>query len=500
MQDIRGRLARGALWIAVARILVSLIGVGSTLLLARLLTPGDFGLVAIATTISAIVGSVTELSLASALVQHKAPEEEHFHTAFTLNGLRALVIAVALCLAAWPIADLYGDPRLGPVVVAVALTGLAYGFTNPKLVLMTRELVFWQDFVLNVSQKLAGFLIAAVIAVAFRSYWALILGSAAAQVLTLILSYVIRPYRPRLGWSRARELFSFSVWLTLGQGVNTLNWNLDKLVVGYAYGPSLLGTYTVGDNLAVLPTREATAPLAQTLFPGFARMADDRARLRHAYLRAQGLLCAIAFPMGIGFAAVAHLVVPLALGPQWEGAVIVIQVIATINGLQALTLTMQPLAMALGQTRMLFKRDLVGLLIRLPAIAIGIALAGFPGILYGRAAAALIGGLMNMQLAYWMTGLSIYDQLASNARTLAASLVMVGAIVTLEAQIAPEALGPGAMLALACVVGAASFVAAAGLLWLLARRPEGPERELGGALAWAIRRVAPLVTSWRTSR
>lgn len=107
---------------------------------------------------------------------------------------------------------------------------------------------------------------------------------------------------------------------------------------------------------------------------------------------------------------------------------------------------------------------------------------------------------MNMQLAYWMTGLSIYDQLASNARTLAASLVMVGAIVTLEAQIAPEALGPGAMLALACVVGAASFVAAAGLLWLLARRPEGPERELGGALAWAIRRVAPLVTSWRTSR
>jgi PST family polysaccharide transporter len=500
MQDIRGRLARGALWIAVARILVSLIGVGSTLLLARLLTPGDFGLVAIATTISAIVGSVTELSLASALVQHRAPEEEHFHTAFTLNGLRAVIIAVALCLAAGPIAGVYGDPRLGPVMVVVALTGLAYGFTNPKLVLMTRELVFWQDFVVNVSQKLAGFLIAAAIALAFRSYWALILGSAAAQVLALILSYVIRPYRPRLGWARARELFSFSVWLTLGQGVNTLNWNLDKLVAGYVYGPSLLGTYTVGDNLAVLPTREVTAPIAHTLFPGFARMADDPARLRHAYLRAQGLLCAIAFPVGIGFAAVAHLVVPLALGPQWTGAVFVIQMVATVNGLQALTTPMQPLAMALGETRLLFMRDLVGLLIRLPAIAVGMALAGFPGILYGRAAAALIGGLMNMHLAWRLTGLSIFDQLASNARTLAASLVMVGSIVALEARLAPGALGPGATLALACAVGAASFVAASGLLWLLARRPEGPERELAGALAWAVGRAAPLVTAWRTPR
>lgn len=500
MQDIRGRLVRGALWIALARILVSLIGFASTLLLARLLTPDDFGLVAIALTISAIVGSVTELSLASALVQHKAPEEDHFHTAFTLNGLRAAVIAGLLCLTAGPVADLYGDPRLGPVMVVVALTGLTMGFLNPKLVVMTRELLFWQDFVINVSQKLMGFLIAVAIALAFRSYWALILGSAAAQFLTVVLSYVIRPYRPRLSWSRARELFSFSVWLTLGQGVNTLNWNIDKLVVGYAYGSSLLGTYTVGDNLAMLPTREATAPIAQTLFPGFSRMADNPERLRHAYLRAQGLLCAIAFPVGIGFAAVAHLAVPLFLGPQWEGAVFVIQVIATVHGLNALTSPMQPLAMALGQTRMLFMRDVMVLLIRLPAMVVGMVLGGFPGLLYGRAAASLIGGLMNMHLAWRLAGLSIYEQLASNARTLAASLVMVGAIVALDAQLAPDSLGAGPMLALACAVGTASFVAALGLLWLLARRPEGAEREMISALAWAIGRAASRVMSRRTPR
>jgi PST family polysaccharide transporter len=500
MQDIRGRLARGALWIGLTRVLVSVIGLGSTLLLARLLTPDDFGLVATATTIMAIVGSVTELSLGSALVQHKAPQEQHFHAAFTLNGARAVIIAGGLCLAAWPMAQVYGDPRLGPVIAVAALTGLPIGFHNPKLLVMTRELVFWHEFALTVSQKLVGFVVAAAVAIAFRSYWALIFGSAAAQLLNVALSYALKPYRPRLGWAGARELLSFSVWLSLGQGVNTLNWNLDKLVVGYAYGPTLLGTYTVGDNLAVLPTREASAPIAQTLFPGFARMAGDPARLRHAYLRAQGLLCAIAFPVGLGFAAVAHLVVPLALGPQWVGAVVVIQVVATVVALQTLAAPLQPLAMALGETRLLFGRDLMSLLIRVPAMAAGMVLAGFPGILYGHAGAAMIGTLVSMHLVRRLTSLSIRDQITNNARTLAASLVMVGAIVTLDAQLAPGALGPGTMLALACAVGVASFVAAVGFLWLLAGRPDGPEREVANALTWVGGLTSPLVTSWRAVR
>lgn len=500
MQDVRGKLARGALWIGLTRVLVSVIGLGSTLLLARLLTPDDFGLVATATAIMAIVGSVTELSLASALVQHRAPRDEHFHAAFTLNGARAVIVAGGLCLAAWPIARLYGDPRLGPVLVVAALTGLPMGFHNPKLLIMTRELVFWHEFALTVSQKLVGFAVAAAIAIAFRSYWALILGSAAAQLLNVALSYALKPYRPRLGWAGARELFSFSVWLSLGQAVNTLNGNLDKLVVGYAYGPTLLGVYTVGDNLAALPTREATAPVAQTLFPGFARMADDPARLRRAYLRAQGLLCAIAFPVGLGFAAVAHLVVPLALGVQWIGTVAVIQVIATVIALQTLATTLQPLAMALGETRLLLGRDLLNLLIRMPAMAVGMALAGFSGILYGYAGAAMIGTLISMHLVWRLTGLRIRDQVTSNARTLAASIVMLSAIAMLDAQIAPEALGPGAMLALACAVGGTSFVVTVGLLWLLVGRPDGPERELANAVTWVGGRTAPLLAARRAAR
>lgn len=500
MQDIRGRLTQGALWIGLTRALVTVIGFASTLLLARLLTPDDFGVVATAATIMAIVGSVTELSMGAALIQHKAPTKEHLDAAFTLNGARAVILAAGFCLVAWPIAELYGDPRLGPVIAASALAGLPSGFHNPRLVLMTRDLVFWQDFALGVSQKLVGLVVAVAVAVAFRSYWALILGSAAAQLLSVALSYAIRPHLPRLGLAKAGELFSFSMWLTLGQGVNTLNWNLDKLVVGYVYGAAPLGVYTVGDNLAVLPTREATSPIAQTLFPGFARMADDPERLRHAYLRAQALLCAIALPVGIGFAAVAHLVVPLMLGPQWGDAVLVIQVIATVVALQTLATSLQPLAMALGETRLLFLRDLTGLLIRIPAMALGMALAGFPGILFGRAGAAAVGLLINMYLVRRLTGLSVHEQVAGNARTLAASAVMVGTVVVLEAQLVPRSLGLGAMTVLACAAGAAGFAATIGLLWLGARRPDGPEREMAVAVLWAAKRAAPFLHFGGTPR
>ncbi|RYF00667.1 MAG: lipopolysaccharide biosynthesis protein, partial [Oxalobacteraceae bacterium] len=371
---------------------------------------------------------------------------------------------------------------------------------NPRLVLMTRDLVFWQDFALNVSQKLIGFIVAAGIAIFYRSYWALILGSAASQVVTLILSYAIRPYRPRLSMVHGRELLSFSVWLTLAQGVNTINWNLDKLVVGYVYGKAPLGIYTVGDNLAALPTREATSPIAQTLFPGFSIISGDHERLRHAYARAQGLLCAVAFPIGIGFAAAAHLIVPLALGPQWLGVILVIQVLAVVIALQTLAATLQPLAMALGETRLLFKRDLINLIIRLPLMGIGMLLAGFPGILYGRAAAAAVGTLINMHMVRQLIGMTIYRQLSNNTRLFAAAFAMIAAMMAIEAALGVYDVNIWAMTVFTCVAGGLGFVATAAGLWLVAGRPKGPESEIASAVSWAIVRVLPLIPFSRSPR
>lgn len=473
---MKDHLTRGAVWIAAARLLINVIGIASTILLARLLLPQDFGLVAIATTVAVIAGSITELSLSSALVQHEDPQPHHYDSAWTLNMARAAALAAVMAAAARPVAALYGDPRLVEIMLVLAATAMLGGLSNPKLVVFTRNLVFWQDFAMGVSQKLLGFLVAIAIAVAFQSYWALVIGGAAAQLLGVVLSYALLPYRPRLRLRGGRQLFAFSVWLTLGRTVNVVNWRSDQLFIGYFLGSGTLGYYSFGDNLAALPTREATAPIAQTLFPAFSRLTGDPVRLREAFMRSQTLICAIALPIGCGFAMIADPLVMLTLGAKWLPAVIVIQILASIFAIQTLASGLQPLAMAIGDTRSLFKRDLANLAIRMPLVIIGLVAGGLIGVLLARVISGLAGMAINMALVQRLIGVSIARQLAANGRSLAAAAAMTAAIAALQqsgldSRTWPAAVTLGALL----VAGALTYVAAMALLWRLAGRPAGPE-------------------------
>ncbi len=485
---ISGRLARGATWIAASRVLISFIGLANTLVLARLLTPDDFGLVAIALSVSAIVLAVTELSLAQALVQHRDPSDAHYNTAFTLNMMRAAAVGLIVLALSQPMADFYDDPRLVPLFAAIAVSSLIIGAINPKLAAMSRGLVFWQEFATRSSDKFAGFVVALVVALVWQSYWALILGVLAGQLTSMILSYIIIPFRPRLQLAKWRDLMSFSVWVGLGQAVNTINWRFDQLVLGYFLGNSELGFYAVGDRLAVLPTREATQPVAQAVFPGFARLADDPQRLRSGYQRAQSALMFVSLPIGVGFAVTAEPLVLLAMGEQWLPSVIVIQFLASVFAVQTIASTVQPLAMGLGQSRILFYRSLLNFAIRVPLTLIGLLTGGLLGLLVARCAAGTIGIGIDMTLVRRLIGLSYVEQLSVNVRSLVAVAVMavaahVAGLPFDGTDWSTLVLKAGAMI----VTGFVVYPSGVFLLWSLFGRPEGPEHD---ALRFAGKGVA----------
>ena len=200
----------------------------------------------------------------------------------------------------------------------------------------------------------------------YKSYWALILGSLAGQVAYVLLSYTALPFLPRITFKHTRDLLSFSVWLSLGQIINTINWRFDQLLIGGLSGRAALGYYSVGDNLAQLPTREAIAPLTQPLYPAFSRVADDHERLRAGYQRAQAFITAVALPIGVGFALLASPLILHFMGEKWAPAVIVAQGLSAIFALQTLGSLAQPLGMAAGATKLLFKRDVQMFFVRLP--------------------------------------------------------------------------------------------------------------------------------------
>jgi O-antigen/teichoic acid export membrane protein len=477
--SIRTRIAKGAVWLTATRVLVNLITLASTLLLARMLIPADFGLVAIATTISAIINSVTDLSLAAALIQHKNPQDEHLHSAWSLNVARGAILALMICGLSVPIARLYGDSRLVVILMLIGAMTLVAGIANPKLALFSRDLIFWQEFIVGVAQRVIGFVVAIVVALLFRSYWALVAGMAATQVSATILSYLLIPYRPRIRLAHARELLSFSVWLSLGQAINTLNWKFDYLMIGYFLGSIPLGYYTVGDSLAGMPTREATTPLAQTLFPGFARLTDAPPRLGLAYMRAQSLLSAAALPAGCGFAIIAKPLILLTMGSKWLPAVIVIQLLAGVFAFQTLSTTLQPLALAMGRTRDLLIRDVANFLIRVPLVIIGMLTGGLVGIVAARCASGLIGTLINMAMVYRLVALPLQTQLAVNARSLISVIVMI--IGTTPINLLMNDTGGTlhliAKITVIVLAGMIIYLSATYSMWRIAGRPQGPERE-----------------------
>lgn len=487
--SIASRVRTGSAWIAGTRILTNGLGLLSTLVTARLLTPDDFGVVAIGTTIQLIVASVTELSLAQAIIHCENPDDRHLDCAFTLNVLRGLILAVLLVAASPLIVSFYGDPRLLWVMSAIALSILISSVENPKLALMNRELVFWQDFVLQLTSKIAMIVVALAVALLTRSYLALIFATIASALARQITSYFFVPYRPGFRLKEYKDLLGFSGWVTLSQIVNTLSWRMDPLIVGKFLSPFAVGLFTVSSRLAQIPTQETTSPLTGTLFPAFRQIRNEPHRLRAAYMRAQMLVTAIALPCGVLMAILAKPLILLALGEKWLPAVPIIQVLSATMGLQTLASVAHPLAMATGNTRLLFSRSLQGISYRLPLMIAALWLYGLPGFLVMKVFMCLMAIALDMWIVKRVSEIGYFRQLSANLRTLAAALSM--AIVAYFSW-PPLDFGQSILQLLGTIVavGGLSILTYAMVLfglWYINGKPVGPEADMLHAIGRAIR-------------
>jgi lipopolysaccharide exporter len=266
----------------------------------------------------------------------------------------------------------------------------------------------------------------------------------------------------------------------LGQIVNTLNWKLDHLLIGSYLGVKSLGYYSVGDNLAAMSTRETIGPLQTTLFPGFKQIVHDNVRLKLAYKSAQSLITAIALPIGVGCALIAHSLVLLAMGAKWLPVVQIIQVLSCVFALQTLSSPVQPLAMAKGETKLLFKRDMFSFAIRVPIIIAGLFLGGLVGIIYARSITGLIAIFINMHLVRRLIGTKILEQITDNARSLMSIAVMAVGVMYLECLIGCDGSPVDLMLKIGAFIfsGASLYITSHFILWKVAGKPIGPETEV----------------------
>jgi PST family polysaccharide transporter len=488
--SLTARVARGAGWIVAGRFVMGLLGFLNTVVVARLLLPEDFGIVAIGLGAMQILTNVSDIGVSQAVIKFRDAGRDDLDTLFTLSLIRALIIAAVLVGLAPAAGAFYGDTRVYWVFCGAALYPLFTGLINPKFFEFERDLDYSKEFVATVLFKLAGVIVSIAVAVVYRSYWAMILGLAANGFVQMLLSYAMRPYRPRLTLRSFRKVFGFSGWLT-GVGVmSALSNKLDPLIIARALGAAGAGHYFMGMQLAELPTRELAFPASRAIYPGLSELQGDPARTRAAYLKGVEALAAFAMPAAIGFALVARDLIPFLLGDKWADAVPVVEIITPVMGAQMPYLATQFYAMALGATRLVFFRELAFFLIRTPVFIAATLVYGLTGAAAAVAACGVLFIALNLTLYARVSGDALWRPVWRARRSFFASAAMAGGVLAMRSFGAVDPQAPLLRIAAEIALGAMIYAGAHAALWRLEGLPDGVERAIVDSARPVLRRLA----------
>lgn len=478
------RVAVGAAWLVAGRWSMRLIGLVSTVLLARVLTPEDFGIVVLAGLVVGVLDALTDFRFGQALVHYQDASRDEYDTAWTFNLLRGLLVAVVLAGGSWLFAAIFKEPRLVEVFWALALIAILDALQNIGTIQFTKELRFGPDFVLRLGQKLSSFVVCVLLAFLWQSYWALVAGMVAGSAARLILSYVMHPYRPRLRVWAWKRIFSFSVWLMAGQIITLINQRLEQFLIGAFMSPALVGVYNLAYELSAMATGEVVSPAAQALFPGFSKISDDKSRLRAAYEKSVQFVVAVGTPQGVLLALVAPEFVMVVLGPKWIEAVLPLQILSVMFSIAVLAMASTSLLPAMGRTRDIFVIDFTLLMVKIPSTALLIWQFGFAGAAWARLASALWWVGHYMWVVQKALDISVLRIFLVTWRSYFAAGAMAGAVLwvdlLLQTPAEPQLLQlPLQTLFVHLVVkvalGGAAYFAFHVLAWCLQGRPEGPE-------------------------
>lgn len=474
------QIASGVGWMVLFKLLDRGLAIVSTLILARLLVPADFGLVAMAMSVIAVLELATSFSFEVALIQRQQLERTHYDTAWSLNALLALACAAATALLAYPTAVFYAEPRLTAVMLALAGGWVFSGLENPGLVDFRRRMDFRREFYFLAAKRALSFVITVTLALTLRSYWALVIGSIAGRILGVALSYLMHEFRPRPCLQAARELFGFSGWMLANNVLSVAQSKVPHFAVGRFLGSQPLGLFTVGTEVAQIPTADLLAPINRVLFPGLARLADDMAQLRKTFLDVVAVTTLFAVPAAVGIAAVAEPLVLVLLGPKWLDAVPVIRIMASAGAVSAITSCNGSAYLALGQPRFITLVASVRLVALVPLALVLTAHLGLAGAAYAELGAALLGLAVSLPLVLHRLAIRATEFLGRLWRSALASAVMAYAVLRLLDCFsgANSSLQALPVLAAAVAVGILVYFAVAGCLWLLAGRPAGAEQLL----------------------
>ena len=396
-QGLFGRALRGSVVIAGAYGVAQALRLASNLVLARLLFPEAFGLMALVTMIMVGLQMLSDVGISPAISQHARGDDPAFlDTAFSINVLRGLLLWLMACAVAYPVAVFYEAPQLAQLVPVAGLGLLVAGFNTTRIDTAMRHLALVRVTLLDLAANFVGVAAMVVLALVTRSVWALVIGGILANVAKLVFMRLWLPgHRDRLRWERdaARDLIGFGKWIFLSTLCAFVLLQGDKMIFGAYLSLADLGIYNIGYFLASFPILLAGAVTGRIMIPlyrerpeaGEAAATHDRRIRRLRYLLSAGIVGLLGLLAFFGVP-----LIDLMYGERYARAGAVVVLVACVQMVPAMGSTYEYAALAAGDSRRHFFLQATRAAVQAVALLVGINAGGLYGALAGQAIALLL--------------------------------------------------------------------------------------------------------------
>jgi O-antigen/teichoic acid export membrane protein len=376
------RTVKSGIWAAATKFSGRFLQILMLIILARLLSPREFGLVGIALLTLTATKNFTAIGVNEALIQQDEENvDSYLDTTWCLETARGVLIFLALFLLAPYIAVVFSEPQATNVIRVLALGPVFYGLRNPGVVYFKKHLQFHREFLYRVSGGIAQFVVGVSYALYSPTVWALVFASLSRPLVRSLLSYLLHEYRPwpAFNGEAARELIDFGKWMTAGAIIGWLYREGDDAFVGWFVSATALGFYQYAYRLADTPATEVSGIISQVTFPAYSTIQNDVDELRSALLQSTRFTAFLAFPMAFGIVLVAPSFVPAILGSDWTPMILTMQILAVYGVLHSITRNFGAVWKALGRPDLIAKTGLLRVILIATAIWPATATWGIEG-------------------------------------------------------------------------------------------------------------------------
>ncbi len=385
LADLKGHAVRGAGAALSSRTMAYAIQTVGTIVQARLLSPDDFGLVAMVATFSLLLMNMGYNGFVEAVVQARSLDHRQASSLFWLNVALSTAVALLFVAAAPLMAWFYGEPRVTPVTIALALTIFSYGFLSLPVAVLTRRMEFHKVTGNEVVAILVSVAAGIAMAATGWGYWSLVARRLVQAFSTAAGAWMLCRWRP--GWpdlgARIGELVRFASHVYGNFALNYFSRNIDKTLLGWRFGASPLGQYNNAYYLFIMPVNQLTNPLSGVAVSALSKLRDDQPeRYLRYYLKALSMLVFLGMPISVFFTLAGRDIIHVLIGPQWDLAGEIMRIFGPCVGIILVYSTNSWLHLSLGKADRFFRWGMVEIavtaaafFIALPFGAKGMALA-----------------------------------------------------------------------------------------------------------------------------